>query len=565
MESAMEFKALLFDTRSIQRYIYSSNQLKTNIGASYLVDQVFQEHLLKTLRDVMNKDGVDEVDAETWEEVDNPDWTAMGKKCRIGYIGGGNALVLFRKDVLDKVIGDVVTEFTKGLLETHPGLRTGAAIGTMRLDAEGHFLDENEVIVKSGDDPRHPLRQLVVQLKGWQSSVFPETNVPYTGLTQLCPEIGESATWWWDKGKKHFCSLEIAAKRKAGDKAKEHIRNKLNVADPSGDWETVFANYDFPDELEKLGQKETENYIAIVHIDGNNMGVRFADKETLTERKNLSRTLSQKTARAFGTMLEKVIDEYKTYEGFLKLGKDREGRKILPVRPLVLGGDDMTFICTAKLALRFTKRVMEAMLNGNDGEERVDTCAGVAVQPANYPFFRGYMLAEQACDAAKKEMRALRDKGTEQSCWIEFVIRHGEQAPDLSQIREQEYKAPAGNMHFGPYRVDAPEGNGRDISSLIAGLNDLKGANKQEKGDRKKEERLAMNKIKELRDVISKSEDERGKFLRRLRESRGSLPDVPAWKDYKETLWKDGRTPYIDLIEMMDYYEPEGGNANGEK
>ena len=39
-------KALLFDTRSIQRYIYSGDELRTNIGASYIVDRVFQDILI---------------------------------------------------------------------------------------------------------------------------------------------------------------------------------------------------------------------------------------------------------------------------------------------------------------------------------------------------------------------------------------------------------------------------------------------------------------------------------------------------------------------------------------
>ncbi len=547
-----EFKALLFDTRSIQRYVYSSNHLRTNVGASYLVDQVFDDVLIQVLQ---RKFGEGEVDNATWKGNEPLNWTSMEQKCRIAYIGGGNALVLFRDDVSKDVVEAVVTEFTKSLLESHPGLRTGAAIGAIRLDAEGHFVGEDEQIVTDGDDPRHPLRQLVIQLKEWQNSVFPETNVPYTGLTQLCPEIGESAIWW-DEKKDRFCSLEIASKRKAGNEVKDHIRGKLSEADPSGNWEKFFDDYDFPDELEKLGQKETEKYIAIVHLDGNNMGVKFADCETLTARKNLSRRLSRTTAKAFASMLRDVAGEYDEYGTFLDLGAVGK-KKILPVRPLVLGGDDMAFICTAKLALRYTKRFMEAMLNGKDGEERVDTCAGIAIQPATYPFFRGYMLAEQACAAAKKEMRALREKGTEQSCWIEFVIRHGEQAPDLSQIREQEYKAPAGDMHFGPYRLYEPR-DGASASDERSLANLLDGLDKLKKGSL-----LAMNKIKGLRDVIPKNADERGKFLRRLRESKVGLPDVPAWKDYKETLWKDGRTPYIDLIEMMDYYEPEGGKANG--
>ncbi len=45
----MKFKALLFDTRSIQRYVYSGNRLKTNIGASFLVDRVFDKELIKNV------------------------------------------------------------------------------------------------------------------------------------------------------------------------------------------------------------------------------------------------------------------------------------------------------------------------------------------------------------------------------------------------------------------------------------------------------------------------------------------------------------------------------------
>lgn len=36
----MEVKAILFDTRSIQQYIFAGNKLKTNIGASYIVDRL---------------------------------------------------------------------------------------------------------------------------------------------------------------------------------------------------------------------------------------------------------------------------------------------------------------------------------------------------------------------------------------------------------------------------------------------------------------------------------------------------------------------------------------------
>ena len=69
----MEFLGILFDTRSIQRYIFSGNRLKTNIGASCLVDRVFDDVLVKALQDVY---GTGEVDAATWREVEAPDWEA---------------------------------------------------------------------------------------------------------------------------------------------------------------------------------------------------------------------------------------------------------------------------------------------------------------------------------------------------------------------------------------------------------------------------------------------------------------------------------------------------------
>lgn len=52
-------------------------------------------------------------------------------------------------------------------------------------------------------------------------------------------------------------------------------------------------------------------------------------------------------------------------------------------------------------------------------------------------------------------------------------------------------------------------------------------------------------------------------FLTQLRHLQGSeaamqLPAVPAWKEYEKTLWVEGRTPYMDAIELMDYIAAEG-------
>ena len=37
-----EVGAVLLDTRSIQKYVFGCNELKTNVGASYIVDKIFE-------------------------------------------------------------------------------------------------------------------------------------------------------------------------------------------------------------------------------------------------------------------------------------------------------------------------------------------------------------------------------------------------------------------------------------------------------------------------------------------------------------------------------------------
>ena len=41
--------AVLLDTRSIQKYVFGCNELKTNVGASYIVDKIFEELLAEKI------------------------------------------------------------------------------------------------------------------------------------------------------------------------------------------------------------------------------------------------------------------------------------------------------------------------------------------------------------------------------------------------------------------------------------------------------------------------------------------------------------------------------------
>ena len=300
----MGVRALLFDTRSIQRYIYSGNMLRTNIGASYLVDRLFEEVLIQqTLKkDLFPELGA--VDDENWQNDEkltakfNP-----GCLCKVVYIGGGNALLLFSSEAADGIEKKVVSVFTKKVLEQCPGLQTGAAIGEMDFTSK--------------DNMQKSFSDLRVQLKKNQSCIIPRVNVAQTGLTLECDVNGESANYCdRDHDIKHgkdvrFFSQEVAAKTKAAKKAGGWLKSELNKIFKEHGKENLLDGYEFPSELEDLGQTEGENYIAVVHVDGNNMGERFSQNEGLSQYKNMSRQVRHKTWESFALLVENIVQSIK--------------------------------------------------------------------------------------------------------------------------------------------------------------------------------------------------------------------------------------------------------------
>ena len=540
----MELKALLFDTRSIQKYIFSSSRLKTQIGASYLVDRVFDDVLLPVIREVC---GAAELDDATWREVASPDWTAMPQKARVAYIGGGNALILLRADA-GEAAAEIVRRFSKELLVRCPGLQTGAAIGTVDLASDGSWLSETA-----------NRTALVLKLKEQQNTAFPRTTIPYTGLTLAADGADETATSYDTSRKRYIAEseaakLRVATPRPEGDalqpaRAEKALLEKLTSVLTDEEKSRFMENAVFPSELDKLGQKETENYIAVVHIDGNNMGKKFADLTTLSAYKNKSQEIRTATIRAFA---ELVLSMKEDSFPFLAQRKDGEKRRYLPVRPLILGGDDMTFVCAAKVAFDCTAFIMKSLL-----EKGVDTCAGVAILPTAYPFFRGYEIAEQLCDSAKGRMRKLANEREglreEASCWLDFLRLHGEQAPTLAEIRRQEYRAALGSLHFGPYRIDG------ESHYAFARLRELaEGLSKS----------LPSGKLKDLRAVLQHGEHEAEKYLEQIRHDGYALPQPAGWEAYAAHLWQEHggrmRTPFVEAIELLEFLPPKSAHDGKE-
>ena len=85
--------AILLDTKSIQKYIFSSNKLKLNIAASYLVRTIFDEIMPEVLK------GTDlKMPKTEWNKSERIEMaTDKSIECEIAYAGGGNMLILVNK------------------------------------------------------------------------------------------------------------------------------------------------------------------------------------------------------------------------------------------------------------------------------------------------------------------------------------------------------------------------------------------------------------------------------------------------------------------------------------
>lgn len=527
--------AILLDTRSIQKYVFGCNRLKTNTGASYLVDGIFTEAMVNVLKQSGLK-----MPAQDWKEAKELE---MGKEnsdteCEIAYIGGGNMLVLVRKGEESlSICRELVQKWSlKVLLET-PGLKTGVAIGEIDLGKD-NFQDS--------------LKALYTKLKENQNNVLPQVDLQYTGFSVECDYSGKVANVY-NKEYKRLVSAEVEAKTAAFDAADKKI--KKNFSEVLGD------EYDFCSELESLGYKDGESYISVIHIDGNNMGVKFSSCRDMQERKNLSKKVQETVEHAFGYLIKNIVTEYDSYADVLDMRVLKQGNKrLLPLRPIIIGGDDITFICPGRMGLQYAQAFIdyvnsEDLLDdklykyikeetGKQISKSLSCCAGVAIVPAKYPFFRAYELAEQLCDEAKALSR--KDDGN----YLDFAILHGEKYGDIKMLRKEQYESANGNLHYGPYNVLGKETDKKSVKGLLALSRALAG------------DKMPRNKVKDLRRVLHEDKHSMSIFLENCPEicelvkKENKLATVTAddlWDEVKDKDKVTFATRYIDAIEAIDF------------
>lgn len=185
-----------------------------------------------------------------------------------------------------------------------------------------------------------------------------------------------------------------------------------------------------------------KSYLAIVSIDGNSMGVKvgkfFNQKFSSNEHFiNKYENFKQEIDSAYTDALRKTINYVmKRYDDWATDFYGDENQKdewkyIIPIRPIISSGDDVTFITYGKLGIEIAKTFLQYLQQQTikiDKEYNFEACAGVAIVRHKYPFWLGYEIADQLCANAKKRLKKDEQK------WIELGMGTSDSPYDTSLI-----------------------------------------------------------------------------------------------------------------------------------
>lgn len=218
---------------------------------------------------------------------------------------------------------------------------------------------------------------------------------------------------------------------------------------------------DFPYEVDELAsdKKGSDNWIAVIHADGNSLG-KLIQKFTSQVDKNVVAAVFKK----FSIKLEEATKK-SAQEAYNEVVKEEiESGKKPPIRPIVIGGDDLTVIIRGDLALDFTNVYLKAFEKNtksefkdlvdkygvNDLKNGLTACAGVSFIKPKYPFHYAVSLAESLCSEAKKDTKA---EFGGKSC-LNFHKVQSSFVDNFKTLKERELKANGLELYKGPYFIE---------------------------------------------------------------------------------------------------------------
>lgn len=511
---------LIMEVSQKQAYIFKNKELKKNIDASYTID---------------------EITSSGYFEKYFPEY--YNKEKNLVYSGGGHTILVFDNDVeendntgKENQAVRFAKKLSKQIFCDYDGLEVFIKI-----------MDYNE-----NDDPSKNIQNLMKKLeekKAIRRASFRQ------GTFGMEVSKGE-AERVFDSEKKE----KEAEQRK---KDAENRREKRIREEKKKIQEEETTHYELVTQLEKLGgNKDDNNFIAVVHIDGNLMGkkVQENDKELRKildrisdpekkldmyreKKQEFSEKIDKLFKGAYSDMqdaVKKQIENGNLKDLSLEEVVNEEKQINFPVRRIITAGDDICFVSEGRIGIECAVEYMKALWKRSKGEN--SACAGVAIVHQSYPFYKAYEIAESLCSSAKKYNASLDKEGCANACAIDWHIEYGEMYGGLDEIRKHYVDADGKSILARPYFVcgkaeyEGKAGN-RTYADFKQTMEEMEYA-LHNKCEDEEDRMIARRKLKELRTYLKESEEAVDAYFKKSR--------------LDQYLTKNDKN--FDVIEVMDTY-----------
>lgn len=468
---------VLIETSANQRYIFATNKLRENVGASELTYRVGTQFVLEAVatetKNPIYKD--DDLDGSKMRaNLLNPSLNPSienGDTVEVITATSGKALLL----VNDKPMGEkIVRAVTKRALREMPGLTVHGAIseGFNSLDEKD---DKGEFkLHKSIGEVHRRLEEIRYQIPSNEQRFL---RLPFVAP---CKTSGLPAkTVVKERNDNILISALSKTKRENFDTGQQRLEAVIHAVNDS------ISLIRSVDELERRFKELS--WVAVIHADGNGLGEIFLnfDRHTGLKDNNCSPREYIEKYRKFSLALDVCTinaagNALKTLQQRFRNENENNVGKAIPVVPLILGGDDLTVLCDGQYALNFvyeflrqfeseTEKIKEydylkkdsegnpLLIDGKTvfeiltgvvpeiagkafGVPRLGICAGVAIVKPHFPFHQAYELAEQLLKSAKDVKRRIKSKGKNEQypcSALDYHILYDSTASRLEEIRDK--------------------------------------------------------------------------------------------------------------------------------
>lgn len=447
--SNSKYALAMYDVRGKQEYIFKTNKLKEIVGGSCIIRDCFKEYLFPSAEEYMRrkakKEGIPlsddavcgiynyndsenepeyiseinkgkEFSQKTFERMMQDEKCAARYAGEVVYEGGGNFFVLYKDKETCIEINKIFTRkllkelYTLKVLCTYIELENGLV----------NFIEDRKKLYE-----KHRISEAE------ESVICPVNTLPFVQVD----EVTSLPLTKYNENTRKKVSTEAEAK----------LAKHLDV------YNEKYGEKD----LDKLvTRKGEESLLAVVYIDGNNMGAKVQNvlgRETSYDQ-------CVKKLRETSEFIQKnyVEDRIKDIDQMLE-EKAKKGKKKAGKRLVVFAGDEINLICNARDAYDIAKTYLKGLhqVSWKDSTEPCSACAGIAIFHSHAPYAQAYKIAEECCESGKTRMKKLekareKEGKSKEVCYIDVHYCQKGIGMSLDDIREKE----VGGLISKPWLLD---------------------------------------------------------------------------------------------------------------